>query len=223
VRTAWLHRQQREERILFMAGWGMDPRPFTGIPARSCDIVMVYDYRELTPLAPDLFRACSRLHLVAWSMGVWVSSHLLTEQADAFTSSTAIGGTLTPVDNSTGIPVDDFDRIADTLDQAALTDFYQAMFESPEQVDRFRSHAPERPIDEIHSELVHLKQGALTRGPGQNVFSHRIITGRDRIFPARNQLRAWGRSHSTTTSWPHFPFYQLTDWQDILPSPLTRT
>ncbi len=111
MQTAWLKRGNPQRCILFFAGWGMDPTPFAGIPAAGTDVWMVYDYRELSPVDLARFAAYEQLHLIAWSMGVWVAGHLFADPRASLTSLTAIGGTLRPIDQQQGIPPTSYNGI----------------------------------------------------------------------------------------------------------------
>ena len=117
MQTTWLKKEGKSECILFFTGWGMDPTPFIGVPAKGSDLCMVCDYRRLAPVDLAILSGYERLHLIAWSMGVWVAAHLMVEKRQMFTSLTAIGGTLKPIDPKEGIPRESY--------QAMLTDFGQ--------------------------------------------------------------------------------------------------
>ena len=130
MQSAWLHHNKHRECILFLAGWGMDPAPFQALPTGDCDLYMIYDYRQLGPISLEPFAGYARLHLIAWSMGVWVAAHLLADQTTAFASCTAIGGTLTPVDKQLGIPPEIYADMADNFNQETLESFYRNMFDS---------------------------------------------------------------------------------------------
>ena len=219
MQTAWLHHNNHRECILFLAGWGMDPTPFQSLPAGDCDLYMVYDYRQLRPISLDCFAGYERLHLIAWSMGVWVAAHLLADQAASFASCTAIGGTLTPVDKQRGIPPEIYADMADNFNQETLESFYRNMFDSEEQLALFLANRPQRGLDELHTEMVAFRNWFHQYGEASDLFTQKIVTSRDRIFSGRNQLRAWGKDCSTVRNWPHFPFSLLADWRDLLPTP----
>jgi hypothetical protein len=51
-------------------------------------------------------------------------------------------------------------------------------------------------------------------GPAENIYTEVIVTGRDRILPSRNQIRAWNRDRCRVLRADHFPFYA---WQGLLP------
>ena len=104
MQTAWLQRANHPHCLLFFSGWGMDPEPFRFLHARSCDVFLVHDYRQLQPLDLEPLAGYRHVHLVAWSMGVWVAAHLLGDRAGAFVSRTALAGTLNPIDAGRGLP-----------------------------------------------------------------------------------------------------------------------
>ncbi len=217
MQISWLNRENNPDCILFMAGWGMGPEPFQAMAAGSVDLVMVYDYRslkdcDLSALLPDN-KNC-RIHLLAWSMGVWVAGRLL--QDFSFSSATAIGGTCRPIDDRYGIPCRLFDDTIDDFSPAVLTNFYTSMFDSPEQADQFLNHLPDRPLEELKEELIALRAACRTRPEVPDIFDRRIVTTRDRIFPARNQIRAWSRDNCESIALPHFPFYKWSNWAELL-------
>ncbi|GAB4341335.1 MAG: hypothetical protein Kow0089_15600 [Desulfobulbaceae bacterium] len=216
MRTCWLSHRGRSSCILFLAGWGMDPEPFRSIPAQNHDLLMAWDYREIdpTPLR-ELSRSHTSLHLVAWSMGVWVAGRLPEDVQDCFASAVAVNGTPHPVDDRRGIPVRAFDAMIRDFSPDVLEDFYRSMFEDEEETARFLDHLPQRSAASVHAELVALRRMYERFGPGRDIFTRRLVGARDRIFPARSQLRSWGRDSCTTITGGHFPFYRLPSW-DVL-------
>ena len=76
MQTAWLQRANLPHCLLFFSGWGMDPEPFRFLPARSCDVLLVHDYRHLQLPELEPLAAYRQVHLAAWSMGVWGAAHL---------------------------------------------------------------------------------------------------------------------------------------------------
>lgn len=222
MQSAWLHRSKHRECILFLAGWGMDPTPFQALPAGDCDLYMVYDYRQLAPISLEPFADYERLHLIAWSMGVWVAARLLADQAASFASCTAIGGTLTPVDKQRGIPPEIYAAMASNFDQEILASFYRNMFDSEELLALFLANRPQRDLLELQDEMVAFNNFLVLHGPGKDLFTQKIITSRDRIFSGRNQMRAWGKGNGIVLNWPHFPFSLLASWRELLPSQMQR-
>ncbi|MCL2459141.1 MAG: DUF452 family protein [Desulfobulbus sp.] len=217
MRTEWLQLHQGQECILFFSGWGMDLTPFGTMPAEGLDLCMFFDYRSTPPVELEPFAHYRRLHLVAWSWGVWMASHLLAERAALFSSATAIGGTLLPVDGQRGIPPESYQSMLDHFSPEVLDTFHRDMFDDQEQLARFLKQRPQRPLTELRDEMAACRDAFLQMGPGRDIYSRALITSRDRIFSSRNQMRAWGKGHGEVTAWPHFPFYSLTDWHDLLP------
>lgn len=218
MQIEWLHRDDRRECILFCTGWGMDGNPFRFLDAGGCDVCLLSDYRELQPITLEPFAGYAGLHLVAWSMGVWVAGFLLADQAAAFASSTAIGGTLLPIDKQRGIPPESYNGMLDEFNEATLAAFYRNMFDDDEQLSRFLETRPQRGLGALKAEMIAFREAFFQHGPGVDVYTQKIITSRDRIFSGRNQMRAWGKGIGTVHNWPHFPFYSFTTWRDILPA-----
>ncbi|MCI5145773.1 MAG: DUF452 family protein, partial [Candidatus Electrothrix sp. AR3] len=200
MKTCWLNWQDNPDCILFMAGWGMGPEPFFELDFGLADVFMVYDYRQLddfdfSALLPAL--ETSRLHLLAWSLGIWVAARLFQEDAFFpalhFSSATAIGGTCQPIDNHHGIPGQRFEQMLADFSPAVVRAFYDSMFASQEEAERFWACRPQRPLAEMREELLVLRAVCAEHPEMPDIYSRRIVTNRDRIFSLRNQVRAWGR------------------------------
>ena len=221
MQLQWLNRDNNPDCILFMAGWGMGPEPFQDMAAGPVDVVMVYDYQnledcDLHSLLPQNSKC--RIHLLAWSMGVWVAGRLLQDlfSPSTFSSTTAIGGTCRPIDDRYGIPCQVFDDMIHDFSPAVLNDFYSAMFDNTEQADQFLNYPPNRPEEELKKELVSLRAACRVMPEVPDIFQRRIVTTRDRIFPPRNQIRSWDRDNCESIALPHFPFYQWSSWAELL-------
>ncbi len=216
MQQQWLIRENNNDCLLFLSGWGMDSRPFKAIPGGGLDVLMLYDYRDLAPFSLELLAGYAQVHLLAWSMGVWVAGHLFSANKDKFAQRIALAGTLTPVHKEQGIPPESYKAIESNISPAALDDFYQSMFTESEQAEQFLALRPSRNLDELHAELHNFRTTALQFGPSEDIFTTKIVTSRDRVFPLRNQLRAWGKADCTVLKLPHFPFYSFADWKTLL-------
>lgn len=199
--------------MVFATGWGMDTEPFSLLSACNFDIFLLYDYNSIEEISlVELKKQYRQLHLMAWSMGVWVAAFLFAQQKELFASTTALNGTLRPIDDSCGISKKDFDIAIDTFSSASLENFYKSMFTSQTEHSRFLENRPKRSQQSILHELVSLKKMYLKNGPASDIYDNKIVGSKDRIFPARNQIRAWGREQCSTLKVPHFPFFQ---WNNI--------
>ncbi len=121
MQTAWLQRANHPHCLLFFSGWGMDPEPFRFLSARSCDVLLVHDYRQLQSLDLEPLASYRQVHLAAWSMGVWVAAHLLGDRAGIFASRTALAGTLSPIDAGRGLPPEAYATMVDSFGPEVLT------------------------------------------------------------------------------------------------------
>ena len=216
MQATWLHRSNQPECLVFFSGWGMDPEPFRFLPATGLDLCLVHDYRQPTPLDLQPLASYRRLHRLGWSMGVWMAAHLLAEAAARFASRIAIAGTLTPIDARCGLPPNSYAAMIDGFGPEVLETFYRNMFDDAAHFDRFLASRPRRPMAELRDEMAAFRDTVLGSGPVTDLYTRKIVTSRDRIFAGRNQLRAWGKETATVRNWPHFPFYLLTDWRDLL-------
>ncbi len=218
MRSRWLKQQGNEECILFLAGWGMDTHPFADIPAEGYDILSIYDYRdiELPPLPEKT--DYKRMHLLAWSMGVWVGAHCFQTIQNIFSTRTAIGGTLDPIHDELGIPLGIYDAVLCNLCPEELEKFYQSMFTDKTEFKRFMDNRPQREFEDIRQELQAFKEHYFSQGTGPDIYTRKIITSRDRVFPLKNQIRSWGKGVAEMEKLPHFPFYSCGTWHDLLGS-----
>jgi biotin synthesis protein BioG len=146
-------------------------------------------------------------------MGVWAASWLSQHDprfaALRFNSATALGGTLSPIHDHCGIPVKDFEEMLGSFSLARQESFYRSMFDSEAETERFLRCKPCRSVELLWDELENLYKlcrNSSSRLP--DIYSRRLVTARDRIFPARNQVRAWGKENCTSLALPHCPFYR---------------
>lgn len=217
MQTDWLIQQGKKSCIMFFNGWGMDPNPFKDIPLQKHDLFMVYDYSKLTKFdLRNLSGSYEQLHLVAWSMGVWAAPFIVGDHCEKFTTITAINGTLTPVDDNNGISSSVYRDMINTFSSRTLHDFYAAMFTNSKGKDLFFENRPVRAEKNILRELDQLWKLYKTHGPANNIFNKKIVGSRDRIFPARNQVRCWGKNQCSIIKAPHFPFYEWSSWDKII-------
>jgi biotin synthesis protein BioG len=217
MQSCWLVQENRTSCILFLAGWAMDPSPFRSIPTVDHDLLMVYDYRQVDP--SDILMLTKQydcLHLVAWSMGVWIAGRFFSAWQDRFASATAVNGTLTPIDDQGGIPPKAFAAMISGFSPAALEGFYHDMFDRQDQAARFLRRKPRRTPESVLTELQTLQQMYGERGPGDDIFGRKVVGARDRIFPARSQLHSWGKANCERIKAAHFPFYDWPSWDLII-------
>ncbi len=177
--STWLHQQQQEQLIIFCNGWGMDATPFLPLSARDHDVIMLSDYQDLTldfDPAP-LFRRYQRTILVSWSMGVWVGQQIFQPWSHCLQGAIAINGTLCPIHDQFGIPVQLYGATLEQFSAASRLKFYRRMCGDRHTFDIFLGIQPQRSVESQRLELAALQRSVSC----QPVGGRDLYKGRDRI------------------------------------------
>ena len=87
--------------ILIYAGWSAGPSIAADVRMEGWDVAVVHDFTDLC-LDVSFLQGYYTVYLFAWSLGVYAAS--VTLPPDRVTAAFAINGTLSPVDDSHGIP-----------------------------------------------------------------------------------------------------------------------
>lgn len=231
MRQAFLEDKGCGRLILLFGGWGSGPEMFSGCKAEDgYDMLLCYDYRDLD-FNYGLLDGYSEIRLIAWSMGVWVADTVLGSSdagrraAAKISEAIAVGGTLSPVDDSFGIPTSVFNGTLDNLSDGSKADITLRKFRRRmcgDHLEYFSSHLPSRTVAELRDELAFLDEAVSGRcSEGEPLrWNYAVIGEKDMIFPAENQERAWkdraGRVIRTAS--PHFDedlFSRLTEGEWI--------
>ncbi len=227
MKSEWLYRQHRERLILFCNGWGMDATPFRPLTATDVDVLMLFDYHDLPPedsprnSAPDLnladlFRRYSHISLIAWSMGVWAGQQLFRPWASFMQERIAINGTLCPIDDEFGIPVQVYAATLARLNEAGRLKFYHRMCHDRNILATFLAHQPQRTITSQRRELAALQDLTACQPADSAIYSKVIVTSRDLVMPTANQLAYWQGHDILSLAGSHFPFYRWDSWEGML-------
>ena len=183
--------RQQPRLVLFFAGWGMDETPFLHYCPQQSDLMVCYDYRELS-FDDTLLKNYREIHLVAWSMGVWAASKVLSwYQELPITRSIAINGTPYPVDEERGISPAIFNGTLEGLNAASLLKFQRRMCANGDAFARFQAMAPRRPLEELKEELTVIGTLCTLLPPSDWKWNRAFIGDNDRIFPPQAQQKAW--------------------------------
>ncbi len=209
----WLNRNKNKKFIVFFAGWSFDYHPFKIIPARDYDVLMFYDYSELT--IPFEIPQYEETVLISWSMGVYIAYLLKTKLPD-FTSKIAVNGTPYPIDNEFGIPERTFNLTLKYAENGLQGKFYENVFSDKELLEKYLQNPVKRTIQNRVTELQILNEliGAQKITYDGEFYDKAIVSGSDKIIPTKNQINMWGNSAKIINS-GHFPFYNYTSWDEI--------
>lgn len=175
---------------LFFSGWGGERCLFDGYVPVNSDFMLCHDYRTLD-FDASVLDGYEDIRLAAWSMGVWVAATVLRDVNAHFLSCTAVNGTMMPVDDRYGIPVQVFRGTLENMDGTVLKKFRRRMCGSQDNYAAFMGHGPELSAECLKDELDVLYR-TVTSSPAPVFRWSRAFAGsRDRIFPAGNQSAAW--------------------------------
>jgi pimeloyl-[acyl-carrier protein] methyl ester esterase len=221
MKTLWLHKHNRERLLVFCNGWGMDARPFAPLQAHAYDVLMCYDYTDLEVDLDmiALIGSYAEAHLLGWSMGVWAGQCLFAAAAGQFQRKIAINGTLCPIHDRFGIPVEIFSSTLEHFNISARLKFYRRMCRERGILETFLANQPERKIDEQRAELEHLLQTTDCLSAAASIYTDILIANRDYILPTANQRRFWQQKKVHLVDGCHFLFYGWNSWDDILRDP----
>lgn len=189
--------------MLIFAGWGMDDAPLRHVRRPGYDTLVVWDYRDLSA---DWKAVASykEIALIAWSMGVYAASMTIHAIDHLISAKIAVNGTLTPVDNLTGIPEAVFEGTAANLNERNLQKFFRRMCGDRDTHLRFMQAPPSRPVGELVEELRAIYPEPWFSNPKVGGWSKAVIGRNDAIFPACNQQRAWAGTPTVVLDRPHY-------------------
>lgn len=201
-----IHDNGSDRLILIFAGWSTDAYFYTDTCVDGYDVMVVYDYSDLTfPL--HILGKYSSVSVFAWSLGVFAASRVIPPWLPAM--AVAVNGTETPVDDNYGIPKAIFEGTAANLNARNLMKFRRRMCGN-DYADVCRRF-PDIPVDRLKMELEAIS--ALSAPSQESVlyWDCAYISMQDVIFPAANQLKAW-KSHPSE---PELRILDLPHYIDI--------
>ncbi|MCX5871464.1 MAG: DUF452 family protein [Deltaproteobacteria bacterium] len=218
MKSAWLHQHQHEQLIIFCNGWGMDGAPFLPLGAREYDVLMLFDYRDPTldcDLA-TLFKQYQNTFLVSWSMGVWAGQQIFQPWSHCLQGAMAINGTLCPVHDQFGIPVQLYAATLEQFSETTRLKFYRRMCRDRQTFNTFLDNQPQRSVQNQGLELAAL-QGQVTCHPAETaIYTHVLIADQDMVVPTANQLAFWQGREVRRIEGPHFLFYGWNTWDELV-------
>ncbi|MCM1110685.1 MAG: DUF452 family protein [Clostridium sp.] len=198
--------------LMFFAGWGMDSNPLTEVSAPGFDTMILFDYasdddpddRRLAVLLGQYDEIC----IVAWSFGVANAANFMARHPGLpVTLRVAVNGTLRPVDDLLGIPVQVYSGTLGSFSPRMLEKFRLRMTGSREAYTRFSDSLPQRSNESLLDELRLMEY---FRGESAPSWDLAVVGRDDRIFPPENQLRHWSELNVTVREIdaPHMPQFK---------------
>ena len=92
MKRKWITKEGNRVLTLFFCGWGMDERTVQHV-RRMGDLLLFYDYRDISGEDAPEVEGYESVRVVAWSMGVWAASVLLSRWNIPVSCRVAINGT----------------------------------------------------------------------------------------------------------------------------------
>lgn len=197
----------------------MDENPFSILKSDS-DVLFVYDYT--TPDFPDFdFSKYKQVSLLAFSYGVYASGIAKLPESLKLESSTAINGTLIPVDETYGVPLKQFE-LTEKMDSKSVVKFRERLFggeKAKPHFQIFECNLPNRSAKSCTEELIGMKKYVPVFAMPDRKFDKVYIANRDRCVPTRNQKNFWQKqnfSNIIELETGHFPFYNYQSFEELL-------
>lgn len=201
--------------ILYFAGWGTTPQAVKHLALpQNTDLAICYDYQDFQfPLDLNQYQ---QIHLVAWSMGVWVAERVM--QNIPVQQAIAINGTPLPMHDQYGIPVSVFNATLQQLSENSRNKFELRMCQSKALYQQYQQLADPRSLNNIQQELQWLHQQLNADQRHDLIHWDRAIIGeQDKIFPITNLQQYWQpRCPISTYAIPHYPFAHFSHWEQLL-------
>lgn len=199
MKYKWLNKLNNDKLIIFYNGWGMDDTVVKHLNFNDFDVVMFYDYNDLSAdFAVDKYY--KEVNVIAWSMGVMIAG-IINNKCDRFI---AINGTFKPIDENFGINPKIYDLTINGFDEVGREKFIRKMFNENKELKINRS------IENQKSELIALKNYSCSNFIKPNKI---IISDNDKIIPTKNQCSFWKIQPNITGG--HCPFLEYNSWSEI--------
>jgi len=219
VRSKWLHQKKNTKLIFFCNGWGMDEHPFRPLASHEWNVLMFYDYADLS-VGQNLGRLIGEYNeviLMAWSMGVWVGQRLFSPFSKELAVAIAINGSLCPIDDQFGIQKDIIQATHAHLNEKQRLKFYARMCKDRTLYRNFLSNQPQRSVESQKTELgVLLNSIEETASGRKSIYDCVFVSEHDYIMPTKNQLNYWPEKIVHLVDGSHFPFYAYKSWDEIV-------
>lgn len=216
MQSHWLNKQNNDKLIIFFAGWSFDYKPFEFLACDDFDVLMLYDYSVIANECEAIqLLNYKQYYLVAWSMGVFVAYQLRNE-LPKFTKKIAINGTPLPVDDEFGIPLKPFLLTLRHARKGLEGKFYQNIFDSSDEFEKYLQTPVERSIENRENELKSLYDRIkLASKDCEDFYDKAFVSENDKIIPPKNQLNFWQDKAERLAS-GHFPYYNFKSWNEII-------
>lgn len=216
MRIEWINKSGNDRIVVFFNGWGMTPQAVSHLN-QSDDLIVCYDYRNLSTKGFPSLEHYHKIVVVAWSMGVWAATRVLPELKISPSKLIALNGTEYPVNDQWGIPLKIYQLTEKGMNEQGRKKFVQRMFDTPQDRQYFEGKSTERTLEDVCEELVCIKKES-TGTTNTLKWNKVYISEKDIIFPVQNQKNWWQERAEEIKILPggHYPFYHFRGWEEII-------
>lgn len=186
----FLKKNGNHRLILIFTGWGTGPELYYDVDIPGWDVAVAFRI-DGKPMNMDRLEGYYTIYLFAWSLGVYMADRKLPQER--ITKAFAINGTVAPVHDDFGIPVEIFRGTADNLDPRNLTKFRRRTMPDSETFKRLFPEEGSPLMCRCLASQLHEVMDMTNDG---DVMPHlqwtrAYIGTSDRIFPPKNLEAAW--------------------------------
>jgi pimeloyl-[acyl-carrier protein] methyl ester esterase len=212
----WINKVNNPKCILFFNGWGMDENAVLHLNNDHFDICMFNNYNHIPNLS-DSFTNYQSVFVIAWSMGVWMASEVLSNTKIAVQKSIAINGTPCPIHNQYGIPENVFYHTLNGWNEVSRTKFNRRMMGGEGNTAQYQQYLSAQTPDVQKNELQWLYSNIQNK-PSRKFNWHTALVGNaDLIFPTANQINWWvNKTNIKVIAQPHYPFADIKSWEQLI-------
>lgn len=219
MKWQWIAHTHSPNLILFFNGLGMDQHVVSHLQTDAdYDVLMVYDYRDLTFQLQEDVSVYRHIDVLAWSMGVWAYTRARNQLKGHIRHAVALNGTPCPIHESYGIPEAVYGATVRQFNEVGRKKFFKRMCGSLETLQWFELCQPQRLLEEQREELLAIQRFAMQQSQNSilPLFTCALISRHDKIMPTQHQIRYWqGTVHYRVIDSPHCAFRQWESWKEI--------
>jgi biotin synthesis protein BioG len=135
-------------------------------------------------------------------------------------SAIAINGTLCPIHDQFGIPVQLYNTTLNQFSQISRLKFYRRMCRSGRAFETFLENQPKRSVENQGRELAALQGHVHCDLADTPIYTKIMIADHDFIVPTVNQKTFWQEHEVLRVKGGHFLFYDWNSWDELIATSL---
>lgn len=196
--------------IIFLTGWGCDSNQFRFMFSEKRDILIVYDY---TDLSFDFdFSKYKKFYLVTFSAGVFMGG-MLQNMLPKFEKTVMINGSVYPYDKEYGMSKKTVEVFKNVTIETALEFRREYLVYDEDEFRLFNKYNPRRSAESCHRELESLI-GYDKTNPEPMEYDVAYISDSDKIFNPEMQQEFWKKRSKVVMlkNSAHFPFGKIKNF-----------